>query len=189
MIYIWEFEFVQSESEKCVLAFPCSPMGGGTFGDDLVDAVEMAADYLACMVDEHLMNGTELPPMEFGHKSEHDGRIIAVAVARSIEDIPAITAADAAKALGVSRARVTQLCNAGMLDSWMSGSNRMVSKTSVDARIEERIRKQVEQLLGADLACYDEFEIAYELHRAGIDDIDKADKDKVDAIIRASRVD
>lgn len=189
MIFIWEFEFVRSESEECVLVFPCSPMGGGTSGDDLVNAVEMAADYLTCMVDEHLMNGIELPPMEFGHKPEHDGRIIAVAVARSIEDIPAITAADAARVLGVSRARITQLCNAGMFDSWMSGSNRMVSKASVDSRIEERVRKQVEQLLGTDLACYDEFEIAYELHRAGIDDIDKADKDKVDAIIRTHRVD
>lgn len=47
-----------------------------------------------------------------------------------------MTAAEAARALGVSSARVAQLINSGLLDSWKDGTKRMVSKASVDARIE-----------------------------------------------------
>ena len=82
------------------------------------------------------MGRCELPTMDFGHKPEHGGQIIAVAVSRELGDIPAMTASEAARALGVSTARVAQLINAGSLDSWKDGTKRMVSKASVDARIE-----------------------------------------------------
>lgn len=134
VVYVWEFEFF--ESNGYVDAFPCPPLDGGTFGDNFDDAVESAADWLGCMVDEHLMGNIELPPMEFGHEPEHGGRIIAVAVSRELGDIPAMTAADAARALGVSTARVSQLINAGLLDSWRDGTRRMVSRASVEARLE-----------------------------------------------------
>ena len=95
-----------------------------------------------------------------------------------------MTAAEAARKLGVSRAWITQLCNAGVIESWMSGSNRMVSKGSVDAQIEKRIQKQVERQFGGDLDWYDCSEIARALHLAGIEDIDQADRAKVDAIVQ-----
>lgn len=139
MVYIWEFEFF--EDDGCVNAFPCGELGrGATFGDDLEDAVESAADFLAEAVDDHLMNGTELPPMSFGHEPERGGRIIAIAVERKLGDIPAMTAADAARELGVSSARVSQLINAGLLDSWKDGTRRMVSRASVEARKECDVR-------------------------------------------------
>lgn len=185
MVYIWEFEFFEEDNGFC--AIPCGDFGyGATCGDDLVDAVESAVDFLGIAVDDHLINGADLPPMEFGHKPENDGQIIAVAVDRSIEDIPAMTAAEAARRLGVSRARITQLCNAGVLESWMSGSNRMVSKGSVDGQIEKRIQKQIERQFGGDLDWYDCSEIARALHLAGIDDIDEADRTKVDAVVQAT---
>lgn len=117
MVYAWEFEFF--DSDGIVDAVPCGSLGGGgTFGSDLNDAIESAADFLACMVDDHLMGGIELPAPDFGHQPQHGGKIIAVAVSRELGDIPAVTAADAARMLGVSSARVSQLINAGMLDSW-----------------------------------------------------------------------
>ena len=88
-------------------------------------------------VDERLMNGVELPAMEFGHEPEHGGRIIAVAVERSLEDIPAVTASEAARMLGVSTARVAQLVKSNLLDSWKVGGTRMVSVASIEARLEE----------------------------------------------------
>lgn len=112
-----------------------SPGGGGTLGSDLNDAVESAADYLACMVDNHLIGGIELPASDFGHEPRHGGKIIAVAVSRELAGIPAVTAADAARMLGVSSARVSQLINAGLLDSWKDGTERMVSKASIEARL------------------------------------------------------
>lgn len=53
MVYVWEFEFF--DSDGIVDAVPCGSLGGGgTFGSDLNDAVESAADFLACMVDDYL---------------------------------------------------------------------------------------------------------------------------------------
>ncbi len=135
MVYVWEFEFVKSG--KCVDAIPCGEFGyGSTFGDDLVDAVASAADFLREVVDNSLMNGVELPPMEVGHKPEEGGQIIAIAVERELRDIPAMTAADAARELGVSSARIAQLCKSGLLESWKDGSRRMISVNSVEARKE-----------------------------------------------------
>ena len=136
MVYVWEFEFF--ESDGYVNAFPCGDFGhGATFGDTLEDAVEMAADFLCTAVDEHLMGGTPLPPMEFGHEPEHGGRVIAVAVERELGDIPAVTASEASRMLGVSTARVSQLINAKRLDSWKVGGTRMVSVASIEARLAE----------------------------------------------------
>lgn len=135
MNYVWEFEFFKSGD--CVCAVPCPPMEGGTFGGDLDDAMDSAVDWLYGMVDAHLTDGLPLPERSFGHKPENGGQVIAIAVSRSLEDIPAMTAADAARALGVSTARVAQLCNAGMLDSWRDGTKRMVSRASVEARLED----------------------------------------------------
>jgi len=42
--------------------------------------------------------------------------------------------ADAARELGVSRARVARLCASGLLDSWRDGTRRMVTRDSVEAR-------------------------------------------------------
>lgn len=134
MVYVCEFEFF--DSGGYVDAVPLSFDGEGTFGDDFEDAVESAADWLSGVVDDHLMSGAEMPPMSFGHEPENGGRVIAVAVSRELGDIPAMTAADAARELGVSTARVSQLIKAGLLDSWRDGTKRMVSRSSVEARKE-----------------------------------------------------
>lgn len=135
MVYVCEFEFWESPDHN-VIAEPLTFEGEGTFGSDMTDAVESAADWLAGLVDAHLVDGTDMPPMSFGHEPRHGGRVIAVAVSRELDDIPAMTAADAARELGVSRARVTQLCDSGLLESWHDGARRMVSRASVDARKE-----------------------------------------------------
>ena len=71
----------------------------------------------------------------FGHEPQRGGKIIAVAVSRELNDIPSVPAADAARMLGVSSARVSQLINAELLDSWKDGTKRMVSKSSIEARL------------------------------------------------------
>ena len=114
MVYVCEFEFFD-DGEGSIAAFCLNDWGGATFGDDLEDAVESAADWLAGMVDDCLANGRELPPATFG----------------------AEPAADAARALGVSTARISQLVSAGLLDSWRDGTRRMVSRASVEARLED----------------------------------------------------
>lgn len=133
MVYIWEFEFFEEDGGFC--AIPCGDFGyGATCGDDLEEAVEYAADFLKMAVEDHLIHGKALPAIDFGHEPEHGGRIIAVAVECGLDDVPAMTAAEAARELGVSTARVAQLVRAGLLESWKDGSNRMVSVASVEAR-------------------------------------------------------
>ena len=57
----------------------------------------------------------------------------------SLDQVPAVTSAEAARMLGVSTARVAQLVKAGALESWKSGGTRMVSLDSVECRqAEER---------------------------------------------------
>ncbi len=133
MFYVCEFEFVD-DSESSIAAFPLNGWDGATFGDNMADAGESAADWLSCMVDDALMKGEDLPPISFGNKPLHGGQVVAIAVSRELHDIPAMTAADAARELGVSSARVSQLVQAGLLESWKEGSRRMISRASVEAR-------------------------------------------------------
>ncbi|MDO5335606.1 MAG: helix-turn-helix domain-containing protein [Coriobacteriia bacterium] len=135
MFYVCEFEFIEDGGAMTALCL--NDWGGATSGTDLEDAGECAADWLACMVDDCLMNGTPLPPVRLGNEPTQGGKVIAIAVSRELSDIPAMTAADAARELGVSSARVAQLINAGMLDSWKEGTRRMVSRASVQARLED----------------------------------------------------
>ena len=189
MVYVWEFEFFPDESGNGINALPCGDFGyGATCGDDLVDAVEYAADFLGCAVEDHLIRGVELPPMEFGHKPENGGQIIAIAVERNLEDIPSMTAADAARELGVSRARIAQLCKAGLLESWMSGTNRMVTRNSVNARLVDRVKKQVSKMLGEDVGSYYLHEIADVFVSRGVRDVSDADPDEVWTVIRENVV-
>ena len=135
MLYIREFEFY--ESEGCTLAYPCD-MEGGTFGDDLEDAVESASDWLRETVTDDLAHGRIPQGGRLGHEPEHGGRVIAVAVSCDLEHADAVTAADAARMLGISTARVAQMCGSGKLTSWKQGSRRMVMRSSVEARLAER---------------------------------------------------
>lgn len=135
MFYLWEFEFF--EEGEFVNAFPVDGLEGGTCGYGLNQAVEYAHDWLATIVDDALMNGKELPEPHFGTEPKHGGKMIVIAVSRNLNDIPAMTAADAARELGLSRARISQLITAGILESWKAGTKRMVSKSSVDARKEQ----------------------------------------------------
>lgn len=132
MIYVLEFEFIKEENS--VIALPFWELGGATSGCNLTEAVEFAADFLMAYVDDALMNNRALPEESFGHLPENDGRVIAVAVSRELCDIASMTAAEAARELGVSRARVSQLIAADLLDSWEIGGRRLVSRNSVEAR-------------------------------------------------------
>lgn len=136
-MYVCEFEFVP-DGEGNVLCWPFWPgRQDGTFGVGWDDAVDMAADWLREMVLDLLMRGEDVPRFPLGNVPERGGRIVAVAVEASLRDVPAVTAKEAAGLLGVSDARVAQLCKAHQLDSWKVGRTRMVSVESVQARLSE----------------------------------------------------
>ena len=133
MIYIREFEFVEGES-GLVTAYPFG-LEGGTQGDGLEEADEMASDRLRLWALDELAAGQEPPRASFGNQPQRGGIVIAVSTTASLSDVPAVSSAEAARMLGISRARVKQLCDAGLLASWRVGSGRMVSLESIEARM------------------------------------------------------
>ena len=134
MIYIREFEFYREEGY--VAACPCD-MEGATFGEDIEDAAVSAADWLYETVLDNLAHGRKTPGGKLDHKPKHNGRIIAIAVNADLSHANAVTAAEAAKLLGVSTARVAQMCENGKLTSWKQGSHRMIMCSSIEARLAE----------------------------------------------------
>ena len=135
MIYIREFEFY--ESDGCMLACPCD-MEGGTFGDSLEDAVQSATDWLRETITDSLVRDEAASGGKLGHAPRFGGRVIAVAVDCDLSRVDAVTAADAARMLGVSTARIAQMCESGRLTSWKQGTRRMVMRSSVEARMAEK---------------------------------------------------
>lgn len=137
MIVINEFEFFEEGGMVCALPFGRE---GGTAGEDLDDAVCMAADWLFETMKQEAIEGVVTADAEFGHKPEHGGIVIAVAVDFELSRVDAVSAAEAARILGVSPARVTQMCESGQLASWKDGSRRMVLRESVDTRLADKPR-------------------------------------------------
>ena len=88
MIVVREFEFYTGDG--CVVAAPCD-MGGGTFGSDLHDAVESAADWLFETVTADMAAGRETEGGTFGHEPQNGGKVIALAVNVNLKDVESIS--------------------------------------------------------------------------------------------------
>ena len=135
MFYLCEFELFPEEG--MVVAYPFG-LEGATCGADFRDAAAMAADWLKGDADMRLMLGHELPELPIGNEPRHKGgRILLVGVDASLENIDAVSAAEAAELLGVSRGRVTQMVAAGQLFGFKKGRNAYVSRNSLNARLAE----------------------------------------------------
>lgn len=137
--YICEFEFVNEDDMITVWPFWPGRVDG-TQGEDYGDAVEMAVDWFETTVLDYLARGEEIPRLPLGNHPSRGGSVVTIAIKASLDDVPAVSAAEAAALLGVSRARVTQLCKAGLLDSWTKGRARMVSCESIQLRLAEERR-------------------------------------------------
>ena len=135
MFYLCEFELYKDG--KYVIAEPFG-LGSGTFGEGREDALESAADYMRVVIEDVLIEGKEIPEPTFGNAARHGGMVVVLAVECSLEKVDAVTASEAARMLNLSRARVTQMCDSGKLQSWKDGSRRMVTRDSVKARLAEQ---------------------------------------------------
>lgn len=131
MVLVYEFEIFEDNGSWLALPFDFE---GGTMGDNFQDAIAQAADWLHEMGNYSLTDGVSLPRPTFGNTPRHNGHVIAVSAVYGLDTVPSVTAAQAARELGVSRARVSQMCAAGLLTSWKQGPNTMVSRASIEAR-------------------------------------------------------
>lgn len=134
MLYTYEFEIVESEG-----MFVATPFGldGGTQGESFADAIKKAAEWLHIKAVSELEFGRSLPECGvLGNTAQDGGVVVVVAVSASMYDVDSVTAAEAAKRLHVSTARIAQLCSSNELVSWSIGSSRMVSVASIEQRLE-----------------------------------------------------
>lgn len=137
MLFVREFEIIADEGGYLAVPFD---MDGGTEGKTREEAVAMAADWLRTTALDSLLHGYALPGGSVGHAPREGGWVIAVAVSVELSDAPAMTSTQAAEALGVSTARVSQMCSTGQLASWKVGSTRMVAVESVEERLAQAPR-------------------------------------------------
>lgn len=131
MFYMQEFELMNDEGY--ILALPFD-LEGGTQGASVAEVMEMAGEWLRDEVLSHLESERELPATTFGNEPTHGGRVVLVGVYASLSDVPSMSAAEAADALGVSRPRVSKMIETGQLRGWKDGRNTRVSIESVEAR-------------------------------------------------------
>lgn len=135
--YIFDAIITPEDDGSYSVELPTLP-GCFTCGDDYGDAVAMAADAARTWVASKLKHGEVVPPYRKEAAPEGSERLcVFFEVDGSyIVDGPVISAAQAARELGVSRGRVTHMIDAGLLDAYRSGRRTWVSEASVEARKE-----------------------------------------------------
>ena len=108
-----------------------------TCGDDLMEAIEMAADAAKTYVASLLRHGEQVPATT--SRAVPEGCESAYVFFETDGDyvVPGevVSAAEAARMLGLSAARVTHLIDSGALQGYRRGRRTYVSRESVDARM------------------------------------------------------
>ena len=135
MLHVHEFEVFEEDGLLVALPFDFE---GGTQGMDTREVAEMAADWLKTEIEQRIINGEEIPSETLGHEPEHDGgRILIVAVDASLDTVDAVSASEAARMLGVTNGRVSQMVKAGQLQGFKRGRDAYVTLASGEQRISE----------------------------------------------------
>ncbi len=133
MLYLQEFEVYMGESGLS-LAFPFD-YEGGTQGEDFKDALEMAADWLQDEIEYRLVHREPIPEVTIGNAPKKGGKVVLIGISTSLEQIAKVTASEAARELGVTSSRVSQMVAAGRLDGYKDGHKAYITRTSLDAAL------------------------------------------------------
>lgn len=107
-----------------------------TYGDDYMDATFMAADAAKTYVASLLAHGEKVPkPSSRSYSDNCKCVYVFFETGESyIVHGPVVSAAEAARMLGVSAGRISRMLDAGLLDGYRSGRRTYVSKKSIEAR-------------------------------------------------------
>ena len=132
MLHVYEVEVFKDGD--FYLAFPFD-MDGGTQGYSIQEASEMAADWLQTEMEQRAMHDLPLPKATFGNEPQHGGERLLVAVNAGKDTVRRMTAAEAARRLGVTRGRVSQMVGSGLLETFELDGRRWVTEDSVNARL------------------------------------------------------
>ena len=113
-----------------------------SFGDDRMSALAMAADAMRTYVASLMLHGSPLPEPTFAKVDESEEAVPVYFETDASYVVPGerMSAAEAARRLGVSAGRVTHLIASGALDGYRIGRHTYVTVTSVERRIQEGAR-------------------------------------------------
>lgn len=133
--YIYDAIIMPEEEGGYSVEIPALP-GCYTCGDNYRDAVFMAADAMKTWIAAALSEKRTLPSYEKAEAPEGCERVSLFVETEEtyIVDAPVISAAQAARELGVSAGRITHMIDAGILDGYRNGRSTFVTVESVNAR-------------------------------------------------------
>ncbi|WP_270298196.1 helix-turn-helix domain-containing protein, partial [Eggerthella sinensis] len=101
----------------------------------------MAVDWLKLTVEHCAMHDIALPKPTFGNEPRYGGRVMLVAVDAGIHTVPRMSAAEAARTLGVSPSRVSHMIRDGLLEAFKDGPRTWVTAYSVEAHLGDRLQR------------------------------------------------
>lgn len=112
-------------------------MGGCiTQGDTVEEAIEMAADALTTSIAALLKYNDPVPTPTFGHRAPKGGKVVAISFeADASYIIDAVSPAEAAEMLGVTRGRVSQMIKSGQLTASRGENATYVDRASIQERL------------------------------------------------------
>lgn len=140
MILLYEFEVFETEEDPgWLLAMPFD-FGGGTSGQSWEEVDFMARDFLQIVMEDFYIRHKDYPTPTFGNEPRHPGgRIVLVSCDDPAKTIRKTTPANAARMLGISPARVSQLAKDCSLEVFTDEyGKKWVTMGSIEARLAER---------------------------------------------------
>lgn len=133
MLYLYEIEIFKDDDYYIAVPFDFEV---ATEGFSKQECLEMAADLLTSEIQHRLMHRDNLPEPTIDNSPQYDGKIYSLAIDTGIGAIPRMLKSEAARTLGISQGRVTQLVKSGKLETFSYQGREYVTKASVDARKE-----------------------------------------------------
>ncbi len=137
--YVYDVVITQDEDGGYDVSVPTLP-GCFTFGNTFEEAVYMAEDALKTFVASLLLDGEEVAPFSVGYKAEEDETVVTIFFETDESYIvrgEVVSAAQAARELGVSASRITHMLASGILEGYRSGRNTMITVDSINKRKED----------------------------------------------------
>lgn len=138
MRFTYEGVFISRKDGGFDAEFP-DIAGCSTFGDDLDDAIESAADVLESFLALALSEGVELPHPTLHHPLPLEKKGFCVLVSVEVDPdsaVPVRTTAEAAEMLGVSTGRIRQMIRTGILERRKEGRDNLVTLASIEERLD-----------------------------------------------------
>jgi antitoxin HicB len=133
--YLYEAEFVQEEDGRYSVEFPQLP-DAFTFGNDMAEAMDRAAEVLELIIGEYIDDGKPLPdPIFLGQSNDVLRVAISVTVTpEMIERMKCVSVGEAANMLKITKGRISQMLDANILQGVPFGNERLVTLASINER-------------------------------------------------------